>query len=68
MIFVTVGSIFFDELVREVNLAIGEGRITSEVIMQIGYGGSYEPIHCEYFRSSPGLDPYYKRADLLSFA
>ncbi len=65
MIFVTVGSFFFDELIREVDLDVGEGRIINKVIMQIGYGGSYEPVHCEYFRSSPGLDAYYKRADLV---
>lgn len=65
MIFVTVGSSFFDELVEAMDTAIGENQIRTEVVIQIGYGGSYEPVHCEFFRSSPGLNAYYERASLV---
>jgi beta-1,4-N-acetylglucosaminyltransferase len=64
MIFLTVGSIRFDELVRVVDTAVGRGLIAPEVVLQIG-NGSFEPVHCRYFRSAPGLGPYYDRADLV---
>lgn len=64
MIFVTVGSIQFDELVKEIDFAVGGGQITGEVVIQIA-NGSYLPANCEYFRSAPGLDPYYERAGLV---
>lgn len=64
MIFVTVGSIHFDQLVRFVNEAVGQGRIVGETVIQIA-NGSYEPRHCEYFRVAPGLDSYFQRADLV---
>jgi UDP-N-acetylglucosamine transferase subunit ALG13 len=64
MIFVTVGSIGFDSLVRQVDEAVGRGDISAEVILQVA-NGRYAPVHCEYFRTAPGLDPYYRRADLV---
>ena len=64
MIFVTVGSIGFDSLVQQVDEAVGRGEISGDVILQIA-NGRYEPVHCEHFRTAPGLDPYYQRADLV---
>lgn len=64
MIFVTVGSIRFDELVREVDLAVGRSAINESVVIQIG-NGLYEPVNCEFFRTAPGLQPYYDRASLV---
>lgn len=64
MIFATVGSISFDELVQALDDAIGRGAIKREVIIQIA-NGSYEPKHCEYFRTAPGLQPYFDRAELV---
>lgn len=64
MIFVTVGSISFDDLIRRVDDAVARGEIEGEVLLQIA-NGSYEPVHCEFFRTAPGLDPYYERASLV---
>ena len=36
VIFVTVGTIHFDELIRHVDEAVGAGRIHDDVILQIG--------------------------------
>jgi len=64
MIFVTVGSINFDGLVRLIDGFVESGRIKEKVILQIG-SGSYEPRFCEFFRTAPGLDSYHARADLV---
>jgi len=64
MIFVTVGSIGFDALARQIDVAVGRGEIPGEVIIQIA-NGTYLPQHCEHFRTAPGLGPYYQRADLV---
>jgi beta-1,4-N-acetylglucosaminyltransferase len=65
VIFVTVGTTRFDTLISAVDEAVGRGEIPEEVILQIGYGGDYIPKYCEYFRTAPELDPYYKRASLV---
>jgi UDP-N-acetylglucosamine transferase subunit ALG13 len=62
MIFVTVGTTDFDDLVRvmdELAPTLGE-----EVIAQIGRG-AYTPVHMEHFRFAPTLDSYYSRARLV---
>jgi UDP-N-acetylglucosamine transferase subunit ALG13 len=64
VIFVTVGSIHFDSLVREIDEAVARGSIAGKVVIQIG-NGTYEPRHCEYFRTAPGLAPYYEKADVV---
>ena len=64
MIFVTVGSIQFDDLVRRIDDDVQSGRIKEKVIIQIG-NGSYEPRFCEFFRTAPGLDSYHARAALV---
>ena len=50
MIFVTVGSMFpFDRLVRAMDEHVAAGRITDEVVAQIG-SGSYEPRYMRFER------------------
>ena len=64
MIFVTVGSIHFDPLVQFIDHQVGCGVIASPVVIQIA-NGKYEPKYCYSFRSAPGLDEWYGRADLV---
>jgi beta-1,4-N-acetylglucosaminyltransferase len=64
MIFVTVGTFQFDALVRHLDEAVEAGRLSGEVLMQIG-NGAYQPRSCPYFDSAPSLAPYYERADLV---
>ena len=62
MIFVTVGTTDFDELVRAMDrLAPTLGE---EVVAQIGRG-TYVPAHMEFFRFAPSLEPYYARARVV---
>jgi len=64
LIFVTVGTISFDDLVRHMDEAVSRGELT-DVLLQIGSNGIYIPKHCEYFRARPGIDEYYRAADLV---
>ena len=64
MIFVTVGTTLFDELVAEVDRLCTRGFLTARVVCQIG-SGAYEPKHCESFRFAPSLGPWYEQADLV---
>lgn len=62
MIFVTVGTSDFDQLVEEMDeLAPSLG---DRVVIQIGHG-RYIPRNCEYFRFASSLDPYYDRAGII---
>lgn len=51
MIFVTVGTHEqpFNRLIECVDNLVKEGRITEEVIVQIGYS-NYEPKYCKFFK------------------
>lgn len=60
MIFVTVGTTDFDELV----LAADRLALDEEMIMQIGHG-LVEPRHAQWFRFAPSLDPYYDAASVV---
>jgi beta-1,4-N-acetylglucosaminyltransferase len=64
MIFVTVGTTYFDELVREVDRLAGQGAFDEPVHVQLGRG-QYIPEHCEWFRYAPSLDEQYRRARLV---
>lgn len=64
MIFVTVGSISFDGLVQYIDEEVGRELIPSSTVIQIA-NGKYEPKHCEFFRTVPGLGEWYDRADLV---
>jgi len=62
IIFVTVGTGAFDELVRAVDeIATG---LDSSVVIQIG-AGKYEPKNCEFFRFHPGLEEWFGKAWLV---
>jgi UDP-N-acetylglucosamine transferase subunit ALG13 len=62
MIFVTVGSTDFDELIEKVDGLVP--RLNTEVVMQIGLG-AYTPRHGVFFRFAPSLDQYYDQADII---
>lgn len=64
MIFVTVGTHHFDDLVRVVDQAVADGRIDRPVVIQTGRG-DYVPRHCSWFRKRPSLDEYYRQAELV---
>jgi beta-1,4-N-acetylglucosaminyltransferase len=62
MIFVTVGTGKFEELVKEIDRIAP--KLKDKIIIQIG-SGEYKPKNCEWFRFAPSLDYYYKKATLL---
>ena len=62
MIFVTVGSTDFDDLVERVDRLVPAMGV--EVICQIGLG-RYVPKYCRYFRFAPSLDDYFRRAEIV---
>lgn len=62
MIFLTVGTTDFDELVRAMDLLAPS--LEGPIVAQIGRG-RYEPQHMEWFRYAPSLDPYYARARIV---
>ncbi len=64
MIFVTVGTAYFNELVEAVDHLKEVGEIREDVICQIA-DNTYVPKHCEYFRMAPSLGPWYERANLV---
>jgi len=62
VIFVTVGSTEFNELVKQMDeLAPSLG---DEVVIQTG-NGDYSPKNCKSFRYAVSLDSYYDQADLI---
>jgi len=62
VIFCTVGTTEFDDLVRAVDaLAPGLGE---PVVFQIGQG-FYEPKHGEWFRFQPDISAYIEKASLV---
>lgn len=64
MIFVTVGTSWFDELVKLVDDLKARGFLEDEVVCQIG-NGEYEPKHCRYFRFEPDIVHWFMKADLV---
>ena len=64
MIFVTVGTTYFDDLIREVDRLAAEGFFKEEVICQISTG-TYKPQHCQYFTSKDTIEPYLSECSLL---
>ena len=64
IIFVTVGNGKFNPLVEELDRLKEEGKITQDVIIQIGHG-SYKPKLCQWFTFDQDLSKYYQQADLV---
>ncbi len=62
MIFVAIGTTYFDELVAYVDKL--SPTLSEEVVMQIGRS-QYVPKNCRYFRFEPSLTPYYQQASLI---
>lgn len=62
MIFVTVGTTDFDDLVIAADRLAA--TLVEEVVIQIGHG-LVEPRHATWFRLAPSLEPYYTAADLV---
>lgn len=64
MIFVTVGSTHFDNLIREVDRLISAGVIQDDVFAQIG-AGRYIPRHARWTRYLDSLHETEEQADLV---
>ena len=64
MIFITVGTTNFDNLIQTLDNLVEQDLIQEECLAQIGTG-SYIPKNLTYFRFSKSLLPYYKKADLI---
>ena len=64
MIFVTVGTTYFDELVMEVDRLCRAGVIADRCYMQIG-SGKYIPQHADWVRYLDGLRDVEEQADLV---
>ena len=62
MIFVSVGTTRFEELVKRVDEAVPD--LGEEVIFQIGTG-IYKPKNGSYIRLTDDLSPYYREASLV---
>ena len=62
MIFVTVGTTHFDELVETVD-KLAE-KLKEKCTIQIGVG-KYIPKNCKWFRFKSSLKNYYKNSDLF---
>lgn len=64
MIFVTVGSTYFDELIFEIDQLAAVGSFAAPVICQIG-SGKYVPKNCEWFRYTQDFQRYLTSCTLL---
>lgn len=64
MIFITVGTTDFDELIRTIDNLIEHEKLSPDCIAQIGTG-TYIPKNIKYFRFARSLLPYYKKAELI---
>ncbi len=62
MIFCTVGTTDFDDLLREVDALAPD--LDDPVVFQIGQG-LYEPQNGQWFRFTPDLDEYIQNASLV---
>ncbi|MFW9920887.1 MAG: glycosyltransferase [Candidatus Thorarchaeota archaeon] len=64
MIFVTVGTAFYDPLICQIDSLVEQGLITDPVVAQIGRG-QYIPKNFSYFRFLRNLDRAYSLAEVI---
>jgi len=64
VIFVTVGTFNFDDLIYQVDKFIEQGVITDKVICQIG-NGQYQPKNCESFAYTKKIGSYIDDAEMV---
>lgn len=64
MIFVTIGTTQFDELIEAVDQIVASGQISEPVVCQIG-NGSYIPQHCEHFMFQPSIDDWLEKSSMV---
>ncbi|MHA2134099.1 MAG: PssE/Cps14G family polysaccharide biosynthesis glycosyltransferase [Candidatus Thorarchaeota archaeon] len=64
MIFVTVGTAYYDPLIKEIDRLVGSGEVVDTVVAQIGRG-KYEPVNIPFFRFIKSLKSAYDSADLI---
>lgn len=64
MIFVTVGSTYFEELIYEVDQLAALGVFAEPVVCQIG-SGNYAPSNCEWFRYTEDFQRYLRSCSVL---
>lgn len=64
MIFVTIGTFRFDNLIRKIDTLVEEKKISEEVVCQIS-NGNYIPQNYQHFRLIPSITDYIKRASLI---
>ncbi len=64
MIFITVGTAHFDPIIQEIDRLVATGRITEQVVAQIGRG-EYIPKNFRYFRFIRSLKTAYEKADVI---
>lgn len=62
MIFVTVGTTQFDELVEAIDKIAP--KLNEEVVMQAGNYG-YKPRNCKHFSFADDLHGYFKKANII---
>jgi UDP-N-acetylglucosamine transferase subunit ALG13 len=63
MIFATVGTTQFDELVVAIDKIAPE--LNEEVVIQMGYYNRYIPHNCKYFTFTDNVLKYYKEATVI---
>ncbi|MFX1559539.1 MAG: PssE/Cps14G family polysaccharide biosynthesis glycosyltransferase [Promethearchaeota archaeon] len=64
MIFVTVGTAYFDPLVKKMDELVQNGKLNEPVVGQIGRG-EYIPKHFRYFRFLKSLNEAYDKASII---
>lgn len=64
MIFVTLGSWQFDDLIEEVDLAAKQKHFDENVLCQIG-NGQYIPRYCSYYRFKPSIEEDIRNASFV---